>query len=348
MAEEGEADPNTTPANPFQPGQASTPVNSSFNPAYASTPKKNIRFMDESISKIHVYPSLPATPYSKKNIQNYATALPVIPDEAAPFSPILYTFRIPDRWPKMLSHLKVKSPPFYLQLDHAIAVVWCMFCPTAKKTLGIAQIHWALSFLNSLNNRKHERPKDVMLCIDAMEDYLIELYADLSNKLDPLKNMEKSQREEEEAPVATELPFSMNYSEMLPIVQHVTESELSGGPLSNFDDVFRREMEGLKEVAGSESVELMTSKSREAAIDYLNDTRSRHLRNVSKEIERIRSLDNLLHVINPNDEDADRTNSLLMALLRQDESSDVNTANFTNANESSDVENSDDIGKNAE
>lgn len=89
-----------------------------------------------SISKIHVYPSLPATPHTKKNVENYATALPVIPDEAQTFNPILYTFRIPENWPRMLTHVRVRSPPFYLMLDHAIAVIWCLFCPNVKKTLG--------------------------------------------------------------------------------------------------------------------------------------------------------------------------------------------------------------------
>lgn len=119
-------------------------------------------------------------------------------------------------------------------------------------------MHWALSFLYSLKNRKHERPKDVQLCIDAMEDYLIELYADLSNKLEPLKKMELTQREEEESPISTEIPFSLNYKEMLPAVQHWKESALAGGQLVNADEIFRREMEELKEIAGTDSVELMS------------------------------------------------------------------------------------------
>ncbi|KAL3268150.1 hypothetical protein HHI36_007277 [Cryptolaemus montrouzieri] len=289
--------------------------------------------MDESISKIHVFPSLPATPdYGKKQVRNFATSLPTIPDEPHPYSPILYTFRVPDKWPKLLPYLRVRTPPFYLQLDHSIAVIWCLFCPSAKKSLGIAQLQWAMSFLRSIYNKYNERPKDVQICIDAIQDYLVELYADVSFKLDALKNMEKAQREEEEAPVETEIPFSINYSDLLPKFDSLTESALAGGQLVNIDDVYRQEVEGLKDIAGAESVELMTSKSREAAIDYLNETRNKHLKNLVKEAERLKSLENLLSVIST-DRDTPQTNteSMLLSLLRKDESSDINdTADLNN------------------
>lgn len=93
---------------------------------------------------------------------------------------------------------------------------------------------------------------------------------------------------------------------------------------------------------------ISASKSREAAIDYLNETRNKHLKNVSKEIERIRSLDNLLTVITTESDVTDKTNSILLSLMQQDESSDINTSDLQTGNESSDINNTSDIGKNAE
>ncbi|KAK9877296.1 hypothetical protein WA026_017688 [Henosepilachna vigintioctopunctata] len=316
-----------TPSQEFTPPFASTPVNAQENaPATPTSPaKKNIRFMDESISKIHVFPSLPVSPEIRnKKVRNFATYLPTVPDEPGPYNPILYTFRVPSKWPKMLAYLRVRTPPFYLQLDHTIAVIWCMFSPTAKKSLGIAQLQWALSFLKSIFNKNNERPKDIQHCIDAILDYIIELYADISNKLDSLKNMEKSQREEEEAPVATDIPFSINYSELLPKFDRLTESALAGGNLVNTDDIYRQEVEGLKEIVGTDSVDLISSKSREAAIDYLNDTLMKHIRNMTKEAERVKSLENLLSVITADTGvSKSKVENMVLSLLRQNDSSDI-------------------------
>ena len=52
------------------------------------------------------------------------------------------------------------------------------------KFTGASELHWALEFLKSIRPSGGDCPKKVKVCINAMEDKLIELYAKMSNTSD--------------------------------------------------------------------------------------------------------------------------------------------------------------------
>lgn len=64
-------------------------------------------------------------------------------------------------------------------------MIWCLFSkqPPAKP-LGIAQLQWALNFLKGIKNQNGEQPKDILLCIQAIQDQLLETYAALVDELE--------------------------------------------------------------------------------------------------------------------------------------------------------------------
>lgn len=57
--------------------------------------------------------------------------------------------------------------------------------------LGIAQLQWALSFLKGVKNSKGSHPKDVAICMQAIEDELIAGYAEMVDCVKPKGRKEK-------------------------------------------------------------------------------------------------------------------------------------------------------------
>lgn len=52
---------------------------------------------------------------------------------------------------------------------------------------GIGQLQWALSFLKGITNSRGEYPKDVAICIQAVEDELVSGYAQMVEGVKPSK-----------------------------------------------------------------------------------------------------------------------------------------------------------------
>lgn len=166
----------------------------------------------------------------------------------------MYTFRIP--LASLYAPIKnglVKCPPFYLLLDHTLAVIWTLFtkCAVPKelgnlivncynviiieivKIAGIVQLQWALGFLRTIHNTRGEYTKDVQLCIIAIEDQLIELYADMVDEVKKIPKKKKScsscckkssttVESVEDIDITLKqnyvkkcIPFSINYNELL-------------------------------------------------------------------------------------------------------------------------------------
>ncbi|XP_022918132.1 uncharacterized protein [Onthophagus taurus] len=109
------------------------------------------------------------------------------------YIPSPYTFRAPAR-AKSFVRMNAKCPPFYLQLDHTLAVIWTLFSDNPPVSLGIVQLQWALNFLQGIYTRKGEHPKDVSLCIQAIEDLLLAKYADMAKEVSFIEEEEKKKR----------------------------------------------------------------------------------------------------------------------------------------------------------
>ncbi|KAJ9594939.1 hypothetical protein L9F63_013755 [Diploptera punctata] len=104
----------------------------------------------------------------------------ILPPVVQSFVPLLYNFRLPGGSRSSLA----ETPPFWLLLDHAVGVIWALFSPEQKSKLGVSDLHWALEFLKGIKPSRGEHPKDVKLCINAIEDKLIELFAKTTSKTD--------------------------------------------------------------------------------------------------------------------------------------------------------------------
>lgn len=146
---------------------------------------------------------------------------------------------------KQIRHGYARCPPFHLQLDHTLAVVWCLFSEKQGGTppLGIAQLQWALNFLRVVRTQDGEQPKDVALCIQTVQDKLLDHYAALVDEFVSTDEGEAKRRgctpdtcekraserstdsEGFQTPQARDvqsdvivtktLPFSVNYTEMM-------------------------------------------------------------------------------------------------------------------------------------
>lgn len=113
----------------------------------------------------------------------------ILQAETGDYVPMPYIFRTANT-PRMkeVKQIPTKCPPYYLQLDHALAVIWLLYSKTeVRRPLGIVQLQWALNFLQGIYNRKGEHPKDVALCIQQIEDHLIEQYADMVDDVQYIK-----------------------------------------------------------------------------------------------------------------------------------------------------------------
>lgn len=96
--------------------------------------------------------------YAPKTIDSQATsttATSIGIDSDPKFNkPIPYIFRVPAP-SKCCEARHAKCPPFYLQLDHTIAVLWYVFeykifKKPIKRDLGIGQLQWALYFIRGI------------------------------------------------------------------------------------------------------------------------------------------------------------------------------------------------------
>lgn len=58
--------------------------------------------------------------------------------------------------------------------------------------LGIAQLQWALAFLRTIRNRQGDFPADVETCINAIEELLLDKYAELSTEIPAVNKLDET------------------------------------------------------------------------------------------------------------------------------------------------------------
>ncbi|KAI4479533.1 hypothetical protein M0804_010930 [Polistes exclamans] len=96
------------------------------------------------------------------------------------FEPILYFFKI----------FPISFDNRHYQ-DHVFGVIWLLFSKKQKKSPSIPQLHWCLTFLQELKNRDGTYTNDINLCIQTIQDNLIEQYIKLGISLkDTNENMQ--------------------------------------------------------------------------------------------------------------------------------------------------------------
>lgn len=120
-------------------------------------------------------------------------AIPVIEPKSEKYKPIPYIFRVSDDSNSATIKKMVRCPPFHVQLDHSIAVVWSLYASEEVDIpLGINQLHWAYSFLKNVKDKDSTYPRDITHCIESITDELIEQYADLADTIPSQKSSSSS------------------------------------------------------------------------------------------------------------------------------------------------------------
>ncbi|KAF5278482.1 hypothetical protein FQA39_LY05971 [Lamprigera yunnana] len=210
------------------------------------------------------------------------------------YVPIPYTFRLPDDTRNFPTGKgTAKCPPFYVQLDHTLAVIWSLFSEEqVAKPLGVAQIQWALSFLKRLKNRKGEHPADILTCIEAMEEALIKQYADMAEtviSVMPSKTASEPIVETKSQDSTTFTPFSVNYAEMSKY--KISPSERT---LCTNNETPPDMNEKLKNLTSKPSQDI---RSREEMVGFLKDFRKEQIAKVCNELKRLQSIEEYISSI---------------------------------------------------
>lgn len=205
------------------------------------------------------------------------------------YTPIPYTFRLPNDSTVYPGGKGIaKCPPFYVQLDHTLAVVWSLFSekPTAKP-LGVAQIQWALTFLKGIKNSKGDHPPDILVCIEVMEEALIKQYADMADAMKSLKpNGTVSASAVSQATpskISQEQPsFSINYTEMAKCKW--TPSERTLVATTDFN-----------ELSATEKIVTSTpkkgSRNNSEVVEFLRSFRKEQISKVEDEVKRLKCIE---------------------------------------------------------
>ncbi|XP_066245920.1 uncharacterized protein [Euwallacea similis] len=248
-----------------------------------------------TITKVHVRPGKPFNTETTvtTNWTNCLTNLPVIPEKPSKYIPMPCTFRLP-RASKFtqVKNVMTRCPPFHLLVDHTIAVIWMIFSPEQYKSpLGIAQLHWALHFLKTIYLRNGDRPKDVELCIDNIEEMLMEQYAMLNLELGKIDKINESSHCADKVcgsnNVSTQkFSFSVNYEKL---VAKLGEFEMEEESSLTFQEA-QLELDNLKNAAGVKSLEKLDLVSRKKATDLLNVWYNKQKSKINEEMRKLKSI----------------------------------------------------------
>ncbi|XP_023013446.2 uncharacterized protein [Leptinotarsa decemlineata] len=249
------------------------------------------------INKVQIRPGKPLIGGREDVIPNFSTRLPVLESKAAPYVPMPYIFRVPlPPVPTKIKNLRARSPPFYLLLDHAISVIWLIFAEKEYECpLGIAQLQWASAFLKTIHNRQGEHPKDVEVCIDAIEEILLNQYAELSKEMNTANKLDESVHYVDGAlgtsnMVSKNIPFSLNYSEMVKRCPQIIEAQVHGA-VSMTSAEATAELDNIKKAAGKESLEELDTVSKNKAINVLKMWKTDQMEKIRGELRRLRSIE---------------------------------------------------------
>lgn len=265
------------------------------NPLASSTPdkkKSNLKYQEPTSTLV-------AESYLSKN------RLPRVPVCPGRYTPMLYTFRVPSYDTNTINMGKAQSPPFCLLLDNTIAVVWCLFSKsTCPKQLGICQLQWALCFLETIKNRRGEYPKDVGVCVNAMVDQLIELYADLVNELQSFyKRKGKEQKLKNGSKEAIDVAEKPSQSSKQKKITDVTLTEsyidrmVGSMPFSlNYNDIVNTSQKSTSAygVNNTKSGKSINTQSRDQLVNFLSSWKQEQIDKIQSELQRLHSIENFI------------------------------------------------------
>ncbi|XP_031358973.1 uncharacterized protein LOC116182579 isoform X1 [Photinus pyralis] len=230
------------------------------------------------------------------------------------YTPIPYTFRLPNDSTVYPGGKGIaKCPPFYVQLDHTLAVVWSLFSekPT-EKPLGVAQIQWALSFLKGIKNTKGDPPPDIFVCIEVMEEALIKQYADMADAMKSLKPNETVSASAVSQTTPSKIlqeqkSFSINYTEMVKYKGTPSERTLVPTPDSN-------ELSAMEKIVTSTPNK--GSRTNNEVAQFLRSFRKEQISKVEEEVKRLKCIETYISNIDKCDIKPCLDSADVLALLK--------------------------------
>ncbi|XP_024936198.1 uncharacterized protein LOC107263007 isoform X1 [Cephus cinctus] len=148
----------------------------------------------------------------KETEENAKTEIKIV-DDTLDIQPLLYSFKIP-QYPSRGAVMSAMLPPYWLYQDHVFGVIWMLF-HKEKKYIGIPQLHWCLRFLLDLKNAEGTYAGDVNICIQAIQDNLIEQYANLGTKQEPEREVNPKIQTQSDIPQEdTDMVSKKDYNEV--------------------------------------------------------------------------------------------------------------------------------------
>ncbi|XP_018579115.1 uncharacterized protein LOC108917139 [Anoplophora glabripennis] len=274
----------------------------SDNKAQTNDPGTSTKF---SIAKVQIKPGKTIDPNQEESAIYYLSRLPVLKERAAPYVPMPYSFRVSASCNRIkIQNMWGRCPPFHLLFDHTIAVLWLLFSPKDYNCpLGISQLQWALAFLKTIHTRQGDHPKDVQICIDLIENILLDQYADLAKDLTGITKLDQTVHYVDgalgtQSMVVKTMPFSLNYEEMINKCPATVASKDS--KLSMTSAEAKDELENIKKAAGVQSIENLDTVSKHRAINVLKAWKTDQLEKIRGELRRLRSIEDKMKDIDDN------------------------------------------------
>lgn len=159
---------------------------------------------------------------------------------------------------------------------------------------GIVQLQWALFFLQSIYNGDGVHPKDVDLCIETIQDFLIDEYAEMSEESVVYGATNISQflpREENTS-------FSPNYSQM---IDKCPNYALGNKDSMVIDRDLLDEFENIKTVVGlSPTLNLQSKPSRNETISVLKDWKKEQIDKIEESFRTLHTVEDMMKNVDKN------------------------------------------------
>ncbi|XP_049859879.1 uncharacterized protein LOC126354347 [Schistocerca gregaria] len=190
------------------------------------------------------------------------------PDE---FNPQPYNFRLQQEG----QGPRVRAPPFHVQLDHTIAVLWNLF-RQPNNAPDVGHLQWAKHFLQRIRNNHGDMPKDVEAIVKAIQQRILSLYADLS-KITAYKAPTCCSTDPEHCQAKQSVTFTEMVKQKPEVVQ----------------ELFCVENLTLAESCSSH-VECDCQTSKDEMAKYLKQQRAERVRIIHAELKRLQELDKLM------------------------------------------------------
>uniref|UniRef100_A0A0A9X2E4 Uncharacterized protein n=1 Tax=Lygus hesperus TaxID=30085 RepID=A0A0A9X2E4_LYGHE len=205
----------------------------------------------------------------------------------------------------------LECPPFWVLLDHTIAVTWKLFCANAdRKDLGIIPLQWSREFVSAMRDERGEYLPATGQLLGAIEDALIDRYAKAADAND----CEETGEDDTEAGTCKKSKGDCKKEQ--DSLSYVSSESIFKYPVEvsyTLKDIMSRNMPGRKHAEGDDSVrgiedpavskidvpppEDHETMSKSDMLDYLKQLKQEQELRVEKEKEHAQKIEALMELL---------------------------------------------------